>query len=130
MNSLRIAAVVALMSVVSLSASDWPQWRGPSGNGIADDKNLPERWSATENLAWKATLTGQGVSSPIVFGDRVFVTSQVGAGLRQPGNHPRLAQGAAAATAGERALGAPRSGPTDDRTIFVVEAFGRADGRR
>jgi outer membrane protein assembly factor BamB len=122
--------MLALALGASVAAADWPQWRGPHGNGIADDKNLPDRWSATENIAWKAELAGLGVSSPIVFGDRVFVTSQVGTGVRKPGNHPRLSQGAAAASTGERALGSPRTVPSDDRTLFVVEAFNRADGRR
>lgn len=110
-------------------AADWPQWRGPRGNGIADEKNLPDRWSATENVAWKSDLAGVGVSSPIVSGDRVFVTSQIGTGVRRSGNHPRLAQGAAAAGSGERALTVP-AGAADGRTFFVVEAFNRADGRR
>jgi outer membrane protein assembly factor BamB len=130
MKSLRIGVILAATCVVSGSAADWPQWRGPNGSGIADEKNLPERWSATENVAWKAELSGQGASSPIVAADRVFVTSQIGSGVRKPGNHPRLAQGAAAANAGERALGAPRAAASADKTIFVVEAFNRADGRR
>src|SRR4051794_36043175 len=88
----------------SLSAADWPNWRGPRGNGVSDEKNLPERWSASENIAWKAPIGGVGVSSPIVAGDRVFVTSQIGTGVRRPGNHPRLAQGASAGVSGERAL--------------------------
>jgi outer membrane protein assembly factor BamB len=130
MKSLRIGIVLAMVCVGSVGAADWPQWRGPAGNGIADEKNLPERWSATENVTWKAALAGQGVSSPIVAGDRVFVTSQIGSGVRRPGSHPRLAQGPGAAGSGERALGAPRSAAASDRTFFVVEAFSRADGRR
>ena len=87
------------------------------------------RWSATENVAWKAPLGGVGVSSPIVSGDRVFVTSQIGTGVRRPGNHPRLAQGASAAPPAN-ARSPPAGAPADDRTFFVVEAFNRADGRR
>jgi outer membrane protein assembly factor BamB len=119
-----IVFVVALAG--SISAADWPQWRGPRGNGASDEKNLPVKWSATENVAWKAAIGGLGVSSPIVSGDRVFVTSQIGTGVRRPGNHPRLALGASAGTAGERALAAGNAG---DSTFFVVEAFNRADGR-
>jgi outer membrane protein assembly factor BamB len=112
--------------------ADWPQWRGPSGTGVAPDKNLPVQWSATENVAWKAPIAGLGVSTPIVSGNRVFVTSQMGAGPLNPGNHPRLVQGADAAAAGEVALGGQARGPdvTADRTIFVVEAFNRTDGKR
>jgi outer membrane protein assembly factor BamB len=129
MRALTLGLASAILAGGSVSA-DWPNWRGPHGNGISDEKNLPVRWSATENLAWKADLGGVGVSSPIVTGDRVFVTSQIGSGISRPG--PRLAQGADAAKAGERALGAPRSaqGGAGDRTYFLVEAFNRIDGRR
>ncbi len=128
MKPSTLGCLFAIALTASLSAADWPQWRGPRGNGATDEKNLPVKWSATENVAWKASLGGLGVSSPIVFGDRVFVTSQIGTGVRRPGNHPRLAQSSGAT--GERALAAGSSGPADDRTIFVVEAFSRVDGRR
>ncbi|HET9372859.1 MAG TPA: PQQ-binding-like beta-propeller repeat protein [Vicinamibacterales bacterium] len=84
------------------------------------------RWSATENVAWNVALGGQGVSSPIVVGDRVIVTSQLGGGVRRPGNHPRLMQGGDPAAAGERALEAG----SGDKTFFVIEAFAHADGKR
>ncbi len=114
-----------------LAAADWPQWRGPSGTGTTAETGLPVKWSATENVAWKAPIGGLGVSTPIVVGDRVFVTSQLGAGIRQPGNHPRLVQGGNAAESGERALGGSRAAAlTPERTEFLVEAFHRADGRR
>jgi len=122
-----LAFLFAILLSASPGAADWPNWRGPRGNGASDEKNLPVRWSASENIAWKTPIGGVGVSSPIVAGDRVFVTSQIGTGVRRPGNHPRLAQGASAGTAGERALAAGSAG---DRTFFVVEAFNRADGRR
>jgi len=114
---------------VVLSAADWPQWRGPGASGVAPDRTLPTRWSATENIAWKAPIAGVGVSTPIVSGDRVFVTSQVGAGVRREGSHPRLVQGGDAATQGERALGSGH--PSDGgKTFFVVEAFARTGGKR
>ena len=128
MQSMRLGLALALALTASLSAADWPQWRGPRGNGATDEKNLPSKWSATENVAWRASIGGLGVSSPIVSGDRVFVTSQIGTGVRKPGNHPRLAQGSG--TVGERALPAGQGGQADDRTFFVVEAFNRIDGRR
>lgn len=125
-RSLKLGAALALALGASVSAADWPQWRGPHGTGVADDKDLPVRWSATENVAWKADLGGLGISSPIVAGDRVFVTSQIGAGVSRVG--PRLAQGASAAGAGERALDTSRA--AGDKTFFLVEAFSRSDGRR
>ena len=118
------------MTVV-VQAADWPHWRGPGANGVAPDASLALKWSATENIAWKAPLAGAGVSTPIVSGDRVFVTSQIGAGVRREGNHPRLVQGADAAAQGERALGAEvAAGADPSKTLFVVEAFNRADGKR
>ena len=125
----RLAVVFSVATGATVAAADWPQWRGPSGSGTTSETNLPVRWSATQNVAWKAPIVGLGVSSPIVSGDHIFVTSQLGAGVRQEGNHPRLVQGGNASEAGERALG-PRAARTDGRTIFVVEAFHRADGRR
>src|SRR3954470_14405488 len=56
-------------------AADWPAWRGPAGNGITQETNLPESWSQTENVTWKAPLPGPGNSTPVVFGDRVFLTA-------------------------------------------------------
>src|SRR5688572_12495027 len=59
---------------------EWPQFRGPNGAGVADDATLPDRWSASENVAWSADISGRGWSSPIVWRDRVFVTSAVSPG--------------------------------------------------
>lgn len=58
----------------SSPAEDWPRFRGPTGQGISADPNPPVRWSATENVAWKTPVPGTGWSSPIVWGDRVFLT--------------------------------------------------------
>ncbi len=123
-------AAVALTATFVVHAADWPQWRGPGATGIAPDTSLPTRWSGTENVAWKAAVAGAGVSTPIVSGDRVFVTSQIGAGVRREGNHPRLVQGSDAAAQGERALDAAKAGADPAKTFFVVEAFDRAGGAR
>ena len=125
MGRFHSVALLVFLAAPSLAA-DWPNWRGPLASGVSTETGLPERWSATENVAWKAALAGVGVSSPIVAGDHVYVTSQVGTGVRQPGSHPRLAQGASAAGSGERALTAAGAG---GKTFFVVQAFARVDGR-
>src|SRR5262245_65522426 len=57
----------------------WPHVRGPGGAGVADDSTLPVTFSTTENVAWAAEIPGRGWSSPIVWGDRVFVTTAVNA---------------------------------------------------
>jgi outer membrane protein assembly factor BamB len=110
-----------------VAAEDWPHWRGPQASGVSPEPSLPTKWSATENVAWKAPLAGAGISTPIVSGDRVYVTSQLGTGISRQG--PRLVQGGDAAAMGERALrGAGSADPA--KTIFIVEAFSRSAGKR
>jgi len=62
------------------SPQHWPQFRGPEGRGIASGANLPDRWSASENVAWKTDVPGRGWSSPIVWGNRIFLTMAVNRG--------------------------------------------------
>ena len=78
-----LCLVAMVLLAVTVSADDWPHWRGPSVTGVAAPSPLPSTWSATSNMAWQAPLAGAGVSSPIVFGNRVFVTSQIGDGRRR-----------------------------------------------
>jgi outer membrane protein assembly factor BamB len=59
---------------VSVCADNWPAWRGADGLGITREKNLPVHWSATENIRWKIALPDRGNSSPIVWGNRIFIT--------------------------------------------------------
>ena len=121
-----VVAAVGLLGV-SASAENWPQWRGPA---VSSETRLPQTWSDTQNVAWRAPLSGIGVASPIVWGDRVFVTSQVGAGGSRRG--PRLGQGSEASPA-ERSLGGA-SGPAraaEGRAVrFVIDAVARTDGKR
>jgi outer membrane protein assembly factor BamB len=56
-------------------AANWPQWRGPSGQGYSDDAKVPLTWSDKENFLWKTKLPGAGNSTPIVWGDRIFLTA-------------------------------------------------------
>ena len=130
MRRMSLLVILAGLATAPVGADDWPQWRGPAGNGTSTEKGLPERWSATEGIAWRADLGGVGVSSPVVFGNRVFVTSQLGSGQSRQG--PRLSQGADAATSGERGLGTSRAaaGAVVDRPTFLVEAFDRPSGKR
>ncbi len=57
-------------------AGDWPQWRGPAGNSTSDETGLPTHWSENENIAWKTPLPEWGTSTPAIFGDAIFVTSE------------------------------------------------------
>jgi outer membrane protein assembly factor BamB len=62
----------------STVAADWPQFRGPGGSGVSSESGLPIKWSATENLRWKADLPGRGLSNPVIAGGRVYVTASSG----------------------------------------------------
>jgi len=94
----------------------WPQWRGPLANGVAPLAQPPVTWSETRNVRWKLPLPGKGHSTPIVFGDRVFVTAAVPVGEAQkpvydnaPGTHDNV--------------------PVTHRHQFVVLAVRRSDGK-
>ncbi|MCA1636568.1 MAG: PQQ-like beta-propeller repeat protein, partial [Acidobacteria bacterium] len=67
------ACLLSLFCFADALAGNWPQWRGPALNGVSDERNLPERWSASENVAWKLALPGLSGSTPIVWGERVFL---------------------------------------------------------
>ena len=72
------AALIVLVLTTSVVADDrWPQFRGPGSLGVAEDPSLPDKWSATENVAWKTEIPGMGWSSPAVWGDHIFLTSVV-----------------------------------------------------
>lgn len=70
-----LAVLTLVFTTTNLHAENWPAWRGPRLDGSSRESNLAIRWSDTENIAWKTPIPGIGHSSPIVFGDRVFVTS-------------------------------------------------------
>jgi outer membrane protein assembly factor BamB len=71
----RLCLICAACASTSIAADNWPGFRGPSGQGDTTAKDLPTSWSATSNVAWKTPIPGGGWSSPIVHGDRVFLTS-------------------------------------------------------
>src|SRR4029077_4269234 len=64
----------------SSSEARWPEFRGGSAAGVSEDKGLPDAWSTTKNVAWKTEIPGRGWSSPVVWGERVFLTSAVSEG--------------------------------------------------
>ncbi|MCH1507173.1 MAG: PQQ-like beta-propeller repeat protein [Verrucomicrobiales bacterium] len=61
----------------TLTAQNWPGWRGPTGDGISTEKELPTSWSPTENIGWKSPIAGDGHSSPIIWENRVFLTTSL-----------------------------------------------------
>jgi outer membrane protein assembly factor BamB len=95
---------------------NWPQWRGPLANGVAPLANPPVEWSEKKNVRWKVELPGKGHSSPIVFGDRVYVMAATPVG---PAKKPVL----------DSAPGVHDSVPVARTNQYLVMALARSDGR-
>jgi outer membrane protein assembly factor BamB len=72
--SILVTALLTVLSIDAATAEDWRQWRGPQGTGQSNEKAAPLTWSQTENIKWKIPLDGKGNSSPIVVGEKVFIT--------------------------------------------------------
>ena len=111
-----LLVLLSLLEANPAEPSHWPQWRGPTGTGAADDAEPPIDWSETENVRWKVALPGRGHSTPVVWGDRVFVTTAEPFGDQLP----------------PRTSGAP--GAHDNRSVtqrhrFVLLCLQRRDGK-
>jgi outer membrane protein assembly factor BamB len=76
---LRVLAALLVTTQVLSADQNWPQFRGPGAAGIGEGTALPEKWSTTENVRWKTPIPGNGWSSPIAWGDRIFLTSVIAA---------------------------------------------------
>ena len=107
-----MAVVMALCGFVSLICADasaqegqayWPTWRGPAMNGVAPKGNPPVTWSESKNVKWKIEVPGQGTSSPIIWGDKLFFQTAVDTG--------KAGQAPAPALAAAREEGRGRRGP-------------------
>lgn len=72
------ACLVAIVTLGSARADNWPQWRGPKNDGHSAEKNLPTEWGPDKNVIWKFKMPGPGSSTPCVWGDKIFVTSPDG----------------------------------------------------
>ena len=64
-------------SAVLFAGENWPQWRGPAGQGVSSEKNIPAEWAPDKNIVWKTALPGSGHSSPVIWGDRIFLTTAI-----------------------------------------------------
>jgi outer membrane protein assembly factor BamB len=91
-----VALSVMLLAVSAVSdfnpsaaiSSNWPQWRGPESQGVSSEKNLPTEWSDTKNVLWKTEIPGRGYSQPVIWGKRVFLTTDVEGGPEPSGYNP------------------------------------------
>ncbi len=75
--SLTASAFRASQVKASGGDTNWAQWRGPDGSGVSMEKNLPTEWSQTKNVQWKTAITGRGHSSPIIWGQKIFLTTSI-----------------------------------------------------
>ena len=123
MNRIKTLCSVAALSLVAAVAvaedSDrWPQWRGSDGQAVAEEAKPPTSWSEEENIRWKAELPGLGISTPIVWKDRIFLTTAVDTG--KPGPNPPEPE----PVDGERR----RPGPSPNIYQWILMALDRNDG--
>lgn len=88
--SVRWMCVWTVLWSATAGAADWPQWRGPEGQGHSSAKNLPFSWSETENIAWRATIPGKGWSSPVISGDHIWLTTAINSPLSEAEKKKRL----------------------------------------
>ena len=93
----------------------WGQWRGPQGTGVAPHGNPPTRWSEASNIRWKTAVPGRGLSSPVVWGDRIYLTASMPHGKRM-------------APEGKPSHGAHNNESADRQHEFVVLALDSRDG--
>jgi outer membrane protein assembly factor BamB len=81
MNPRTLAtAYIVLLFTLPSRAGNWPEFRGPTGQGLSTERGLPVKWSATDNVAWKKEIPGKGWSSPVIVDGRVYLTTSVGEG--------------------------------------------------
>ncbi len=112
----RLACLAVALTAVSSSAEaqaqptqNWPKWRGPLDTGVAPTADPPLRWSETDNLKWKVSVPGFGTSTPIIWGDRVFLLTAIKGSAKEPSQPPAA-----------EAAPPPSSGP--GRGGFNIEA--------
>ena len=75
MTRTALVGVAAWMLAGAARAENWPAWRGPRGDGTSRETNVPVRWGPDENVAWKVPIPGKGHSSPVVWGEKIFLTT-------------------------------------------------------
>ncbi|MBL8870748.1 MAG: hypothetical protein JNK90_13205, partial [Planctomycetaceae bacterium] len=85
MSPSRIATMSVLLTFTACSGwghaqTQWPQFRGPGARGVAEANPIPDRWSTSDNVEWKRDIPGRGWSSPVVWNDRIFLTTVVNTG--------------------------------------------------
>ncbi|MBS0201708.1 MAG: PQQ-like beta-propeller repeat protein [Planctomycetes bacterium] len=124
MRQLPLPLILFVLALLELNVrhciaggdQDWPQWRGPLGTGFAPNSNPPVQWSETKNIRWKSALPGKGHSTPVIWGQRIFLTTAIPEGEPLP---PRKST----------APGTHDGVPVTHRHRFVVLAVDRGTGK-
>ena len=113
--SFSVALALSNIGALADGLHNWPQWRGPLGTGVAPHADPPLEWSESQNIRWKVALPGKGHSTPVVWGDRIFVTAAV-------------PYGEAVEPTPSGAVNGHDELPITQRHKFVVTALNRSDG--
>jgi outer membrane protein assembly factor BamB len=114
LSKFKLALVLFAVAAVSAAVADqeWPQWRGPLASGASPDANPPIKWSETENIKWKVKLPGRGTSTPIIWGDKVFIQTAIATGkkIEPPASKEAAAKDTTSTTKGSDAKGSDSKG--------------------
>ncbi len=109
--------IVSAATFTAVAQTNWPQFRGEQSIGVATNPNLPTTWSTTQNIAWKTAVPGFGWSSPVVWGDQIFVTSVVRDGEVEPPKKGLY-------------FGGERRSPSTNTQHWIVYAFDWSTGKK
>ncbi len=91
MQRLFLVVVLLVAARTAVAAESWMQFRGPGGQGVTAETGLPTTWSGSDNVAWKTALPGPGTSSPILVGDKIYLTAYSGYNVPgEPGEMEKL----------------------------------------
>ena len=120
-NTLVTLWCALLPASLAVMADDWPQFRGPTGDGLATATNLPLTWSPTQNVTWKVPVPGRGRSSPVLLGDRIWLTTAVETNLRTFTEGPSQMQQAERVVLGVVCLDRATGKPLYHTDVFPVE---------
>ena len=144
---MRLSAALLITALAfPVQAANWPGFRGPNGTAVSDESQLPTEWGKDKNVAWKVALPGYGWSCPVVWGEKVFVTTAVSDKQKKPTagfGGPGGGFGGPGGPGGPRGPGGPKGGfggggpkggfgrqePPDDVYKFQVICLNAADGK-
>jgi outer membrane protein assembly factor BamB len=128
--SAKFAAAAELLSVAS--ENNWPQWRGPTADGLAATAHPPLEWSETKNVKWKVPIPGEGSATPIVWGDQIFIHTAIATGRKaeaaKPDDNSKSAESTQPVPKGAKG-GMPGVAAPDEYYQFVLLCLDRRNGK-